>query len=129
MWFKLSVWKHYISYVTSIIYFFFFLSLLTSLFIRSVKAKTKTKKRYRLILLRASYEVQPKRDMLPPMQMPTNSAVKYRFIIVNCRAAETGLWCWCKENHPLHPTCSAASQGQVWSQDILACEEKTLLSL
>ncbi len=24
MWFKLSVWKHYISYVTSIIYFFFF---------------------------------------------------------------------------------------------------------
>lgn len=35
---------------------------------------------------------------------------QYKFIIVDCRAtAETGLWCWCKENDPLHPTSSAAS--------------------
>lgn len=37
------------------------------------------------------------------------TALQYKFIIVDCRATETGLWCWCKENYPLHPTCSAAS--------------------
>jgi len=38
-----------------------------------------------LILLRASYEVQLKRDVLP-MQM--HRALQYKFIIVDCRARD-----------------------------------------